>query len=136
MGIEVVQIITNFVGICLVSCGVYLVYYFIKRYNLEKWVQKAVHAAEILFDTPESQEEKKAWVIKFLKENVNITGVSDEQLECMVEAAVELLNVSQQGTLTEKDVLDIISKYVEEYFKNDSKTPLLEGNGESQDIPY
>ena len=108
---EIWNIIVNTVGVGLVALAIYLVYYFVKKYNLERWVKKAVHAAEILFDAPDTQEKKKEWVKKFLKTNLNLNGISDEQLDCMIEAAVEMLNISQQGSLSEKDVFDIVSKY-------------------------
>ena len=112
-------ILINTAGVGLVAFIVYLTYYFIRKYNLESWIKKAVLAAEIIFDIPDSQEEKKAWVVDFIHKNCNLKGISEEKLDCMIEATVELINIQQQnGQLTEKDVLGIVSSYFDKQLRD------------------
>lgn len=73
-------------------------YILIKKYKLEGMVAKAVKAAEVIFDIPQSGAEKKAWV----KEKISalVRGkIPDVWLDILIEAAVEELHLLQ-GKIT------------------------------------
>lgn len=54
-----------------------------------KWVTKAVEAAEVLFDTPKSGDEKREYVIKFIDKMFNSKKevITEEQIRILLEAA-------------------------------------------------
>lgn len=54
-----------------------------------KWVTKAVHAAEVLFDTPKSGEEKREYVINFIDKMFNSKKevITKDQIRILLEAA-------------------------------------------------
>ena len=56
-----------------------------------KWVEKAVQAAEILFDAPKSGEAKRAYVIRFVSQMFNSKKevITDEQIRILLEAALQ-----------------------------------------------
>lgn len=61
-----------------------------KLSGVAKWVGEAVKAAEQTITQPGSGAEKKAIVVKFLKEILTAKNISisDEQLNTLIEAAV------------------------------------------------
>ena len=64
--------------------------------TISKWVEKAVQAAEILFDAPECGEAKRAYVIRFISQMFNSKKetITEEQIRILLEAA--LLQISQK----------------------------------------
>lgn len=64
--------------------------------TISKWVEKAVQAAEILFDAPKSGEAKRAYVIRFISQMFNSKKetITEEQIRILLEAA--LLQISQK----------------------------------------
>jgi len=85
--------------VALVAFVFYLGIYYVKKYNLEKWVSKAVNAAEIMFDI---SQDKKQWVLSFLKDNGFTNGLSEQVINALIEAAVTELNL-QQGKNSDHD---------------------------------
>lgn len=61
---------------------------FLKEKKLFVWVQKAVIAAEQKYQESGKGPEKKAYVIKFLKDHFNLTLTEDE-LDLLIEATVK-----------------------------------------------
>ena len=61
--------------------------------NITFWIEKAVAAAELLFDAPKSGEQKKAYVIDFINKMFNSkkTVITTEQIEVILEASVKAL---------------------------------------------
>lgn len=57
--------------------------------EISKWVAKAVQAAEVMFDTPQSGAEKKEYVINFIDKMFNSKKevISKQQIEILLEAA-------------------------------------------------
>lgn len=70
-----------------------------KLSGVAKWVGKAVEAAEQTIKQPGAGVEKKAIVVKFLKEILTAKNISisDEQLNTLIEAAVFAMNKSLEG---------------------------------------
>ena len=54
-----------------------------------KWVTKAVEAAEVLFDTPKSGEEKREYVIDFIDRMFNSKKeiITQDQIRILLESA-------------------------------------------------
>ena len=73
----------------------YVIIFYVKKHILEYWIVRAVNAAEIMFTVPGSGAEKKEWVINFLKDNGFTKGVSEEQLNTLIEAAVNSMNIQK-----------------------------------------
>ena len=71
-----------------------VVIFFIRKYSLEKWVVKAVHAAEQLFP-PGTGDKKLQWVTEFIKSNFKWITLSDKELRILIEAAVKELKKIQ-----------------------------------------
>ena len=92
MSPEVIQILVETVGVALIGEVVGIVFFYLRKKNLIVWVERAVKAAEQLFPEPGSGEEKKKYVIKFIREEMKITFLTDEQLEILIEAAVRDIN--------------------------------------------
>lgn len=65
-----------------------------KLAKYEYWVTMAVNAAEKLFPEIKSGESKKEYVVNFLNDllNKNKVVVTEEQLNVLIEAAVNELN--------------------------------------------
>lgn len=59
-----------------------------------KWVNKAVEAAEILFDTPKSGEEKREYVINFIDKMFNSKKevITQDQIRILLESAWKQMN--------------------------------------------
>ena len=57
--------------------------------NIDYWIRKSVEAAEVLFNTPKSGEQKKEYVIDFINKMFNSkkTVITEEQIEVLLEAA-------------------------------------------------
>lgn len=64
--------------------------------TIAKWVEKAVQAAEIIFDAPKSGEAKRDYVIRFVSKLFNSKKevITEEQIRILLEAA--LLQLSQK----------------------------------------
>ena len=92
---EILSTLFDGLGVGLIAFILYTITFFIKKYNLENWVVKAVNAAEIMFDAPGSSKEKKQWVIDFLKGNGLTAGIPDGMVDALIEAAVNTLNIQQ-----------------------------------------
>ena len=65
-----------------------------KLAKYEYWVSMAVNAAEKIFSEPNSGVKKKEYVVNFLNEllNKNKTVITKEQLNILIESAVNELN--------------------------------------------
>ncbi len=57
--------------------------------EISKWVSKAVQAAETLFDTPKSGEEKREYVINFIDKIFNSKKeiITRDQIRILLEAS-------------------------------------------------
>lgn len=82
---------------------------FLKEKKLFVWVQKAVIAAEQKYQESGKGPEKKAYVIKFLKDHFNLTLTEDE-LDLLIEATVkETVNAFK---VTPSDLASITEDYI------------------------
>ena len=95
---SIMRLLFEGAGVALIAAIFYFGIYYVKKYNLEKWVVRAVNAAEIMFDI---SGDKKQWVLKFLRENGFTNGVSEAVVDALIEAAVNELNL-QQGKISDK----------------------------------
>ena len=82
------------IRIIVLVVGTYVIR-FVKQYDLEKWVKFCVQAAEQIFNAPGLGKEKKEYVRQRVIEKYHI---SEEDLDILVEAAVEELNRVQKNT--------------------------------------
>ena len=59
--------------------------------TIAKWVEKAVQAADILFEATKSGEAKRAYVIRFVSQMFNSKKevITDEQIRILLEAALQ-----------------------------------------------
>lgn len=59
--------------------------------EITKWITKAVQAAEVLFDAPESGEEKREYVIGFVDRIFNSKKeiITKEQIRVLLEASLQ-----------------------------------------------
>lgn len=107
---------------------------FLREKKLFVWVQKAVLAAEEKYKESGKGAEKKAYVIKFLKEHFNLT-LSEEQLDLLIEATVqETVNAFK---VSSSDIEAITADYIkpinlEKDETNTEENPKLE---EEPDAP-
>ena len=62
--------------------------------EITKWVNKAVEAAEVLFDTPKSGEEKREYVIDFIDKMFNSKKevITQGQIRILLESAWKQMN--------------------------------------------
>lgn len=62
--------------------------------EIVKWVTKSVQAAEVLFDTPKSGEEKREYVINFIDKMFNSKKevITKDQIRVLLEAAWKQMN--------------------------------------------
>lgn len=63
--------------------------------DITMWVERAVKAAEVLFDTPQSGEEKREYVINFIDKMFNKDGkvvITREQIRVLLEAVCKEMN--------------------------------------------
>lgn len=65
-----------------------------KLNEIIKWVGKAVSAAEIFFNVPQSGTEKREYVIDFINKMFNSkkTVITTDQIRILLEAAVKEMN--------------------------------------------
>ena len=87
---EILEYLTKIIVLVLST----VVIFFIRKYSLEKWVVKAVHAAEQLYE-PGMGEKKLAWVTDFMQSNFKWFTFSKEELRTLIEAAVKELKKIQ-----------------------------------------
>ena len=66
--------------------------------TIAKWVEKAVLAAEMLFDAPKSGKEKREYVIRFVCQMFNSKKevITEEQIRILLEAALQQLTPERQ----------------------------------------
>lgn len=64
--------------------------------EISQWITKATEAAEVLFDTPKSGEEKREYVIAFIDKLFNSKKeiITEEQIRVLLESAWRQMNVS------------------------------------------
>ena len=57
--------------------------------EISQWVTKTVQAAEVLFDTPKSGEEKREYVIDFINKMFNSKKevITEDQIRILLESA-------------------------------------------------
>lgn len=57
--------------------------------EIAKWVARAVQAAEVLFDMPQSGDEKREYVIQFIDKTFNSKKkvISRQQIQILLESA-------------------------------------------------
>lgn len=97
---QIVMIIITILGAIIT----YLVVPYIKSKTTQKqqeqiqtWISIAVNAAEQILNTPEMGENKKEFVINFLRnQGINL---AEEQLNMLIEAAVYQMNLSQNTNI-------------------------------------
>ena len=99
----VLQIVQLIVVIIFGVCGAYIIPAIKQNVNTSKfdsvveWIKIAVAAAEQVIEGKDMGEKKKAQVVEFIKIKINQLGVeiSDGDLDALIEAAVNALNISQ-----------------------------------------
>ena len=64
--------------------------------EIEYWVEKAVQAAEVLFDMPQSGDKKREYVISFIlnKFNAKKEVITEEQVRILLEASWKAMTES------------------------------------------
>lgn len=62
--------------------------------EITKWVSKAVDAAEVLFDTPNSGAKKREYVIEFIDKMFNAKKevITKDQIRILLESAWKQMN--------------------------------------------
>ena len=95
MSLEILTLLIDTLGVGVIGAVIAVAVHYIRKFNLENWVERAVKAAEIIFDVPDSGEQKKEWVLNFLKENVDCSIITEEMLDVLIEAAVEAINLAK-----------------------------------------
>lgn len=57
--------------------------------EIEEWVTKAVEAAEVLFDAPQSGDEKREYVINLINKTFNSKQniITEDQIRILLESA-------------------------------------------------
>lgn len=98
------QTLIDSLTLITISIALYALFYYIRKLTLERWVVKAVNAAEKMFPEPGSSQEKKDWVVNFLKENNFTVNVSDEVVDALIESAVNTMNIQQGKCVDSGDV--------------------------------
>lgn len=65
--------------------------------EISRWVTKAVQAAEVLFDAPESGAQKRDYVIHFIQTKFNVKKelITEEQICILLEAAWKEMTESE-----------------------------------------
>lgn len=96
MSLEIIKILVNTIGVAAVVAAIRIAQLYIERYSLERYITKAVKAAEVLFDVPKSGEEKKKYVFNAAKEFFKGTWVTDKMIEVFLEAAVSELHSKEK----------------------------------------
>lgn len=99
----VLQIVQLIVVIIFGVCGAYIIPAIKQNVNTSKfdsiveWIKIAVAAAEQVVEGKGMGAEKKAKVVEFIKTKITELGIeiSDEDLDALIEAAVNALNISQ-----------------------------------------
>lgn len=99
----ILQIVQLIVVIIFGVCGAYIIPAIKQNVNTSKfdsvveWIKIAVAAAEQVVEGKGMGAEKKAKVVEFIKTKVTELGIeiSDEDLDALIEAAVNALNISQ-----------------------------------------
>lgn len=85
-----IRLLLDGIGLVLVTSTLYMIVYSFKKYVLQRWIDKAVSAADVLFDGHEddSVKTKKEWVVDFLKDNGLTSGISDGTVDSMIDASI------------------------------------------------
>lgn len=67
--------------------------------EIMKWISKAVRAAEVLFDVPQSGEKKREYVIDFIDKTFNSKKemITKKQIRILLEAAWKEMNEGTGG---------------------------------------
>lgn len=85
--------------VCVVITGYIIPYIRLKMSTtqldeIEKWVEKAVSCAEIIFDVPKSGAEKREYVINFIDKTFNSKKqiITRDQINILLEAAVKQMH--------------------------------------------
>lgn len=67
--------------------------------EISKWVTKAVQAAEVLFNTPNSGTEKRDYVIHFIDNifNAKKTIITKDQIRILLEASLKTMEQNKEG---------------------------------------
>lgn len=65
-----------------------------KLNEVSKWITKATEAAEMLFDTPKSGEEKREYVVSFIDKMFNSKKeiITEDQIRVLIESALKQMN--------------------------------------------
>jgi len=100
-----VRVLLDCIGVIFIIFLGYVIVYIVKKYMLEKWVSKAVNAAEEVYKAPTHSKEyaavKKDWVLKFLKDNGLTAGVSDVVVDVLIEAEVYEITLKQENSVVQ-----------------------------------
>lgn len=76
----------------IVVIGVFaMIGFFVRKYSLERWIIKAVKAAEVIYG-PGTGPKKLAYVLGFVRDNYKWFKFSDAQLSILINAAVDEIN--------------------------------------------
>lgn len=67
----------------------------IRKYKLEKWIKIAVSAAEQIYKETGMGNVKKEYVLEFINSKFKF-GITEEELETLIESAVKELNIVMQ----------------------------------------
>ena len=86
--IEILELLVKFVVIVAST----VVTYYVRKYNLERWVVAAVKAAEMVYNESGMGEKKYQYVVNYMRSNYKWFTFTDEQLRVLIEAAVKELN--------------------------------------------
>ena len=102
MNPELLEILLEYAVRAVVLVLAAYVTFLIKKYDLEKYVQAAVAAAEKIFNVPGSGKEKKLWVKQQIKKYCKIPWLSDAYIDLLIEAACQSLETGI--TLSDKQL--------------------------------
>lgn len=95
MTAEILDLFVRTIGVGLSCFIVVIVSRAVNEAKVNTAVDRAVKAAEILFDVPKSGKEKKAWVIQKIHKLFGFSWLKDEYIELLLEAAVSELKLVQ-----------------------------------------
>ena len=95
----ITRILLDCIVLVFVIFVIYICAYLVRKYIFEKWITKAVNAAETMYQAPEHTKVtstiKKNWVVSFLKDNGLNKGFSDNVMDALIEAEVNSIKLKK-----------------------------------------
>ena len=79
---------------------------FIRKYNLEKWVNIGVYAAEQMFEAGLIDIPKKEYVIQFINDRFKFK-INEDELDALIEAAVHEMNTVKKLNESSTHVVNV-----------------------------